>query len=179
MPARQCNFYKHNNNTVIHLKQKPDDVTLVLWNPRMSFFLPKDVPFFPNYIWLLMHYLGLFSNKKFGLALLYKKNKLIHRTLITPKYFRFPFMAKEDIQVGDLWTDSKYRNFGLATTALQAIVQLHSVDTNASIWYVTEGNNIPSVHTALKNNFQLYGTGEKISVFGVALFGRYTINMLT
>src|SRR4051812_11481682 len=49
--------------------------------------------------------------------------ELVHITYIFPAYFRFPFMAAGDLQIGGIVTHPKHRNQGLAKAAIDEALQ--------------------------------------------------------
>lgn len=145
-----------------------------LWNPTALEIVPKGVALLPLGVWWVMHHLHLFANQDYGLYLIYSGDNLIHRSVITPRYFRFPFMGKEDLQIGDTWTMPDYRGKGLASFAIQKIVELHK-KPGRRFWYVVEENNIPSIKAVEKAGFAKYGVGARRKRIGAALFGFFKI----
>ena len=59
------------------------------------------MPAFPFAVWWLFHILHVFWNRDYALFVIRQNGKIVHRSVITPGYFRFPFMGKHDVQVGD------------------------------------------------------------------------------
>jgi hypothetical protein len=108
------------NTKPIHIDPK---YTYKFWYPSFTSVLPKGLKKFSALVWRLFHHLKLFANSNYGIFLIYDNEKLIHRSFIFPKYFRLPFMAKNDLQIGDTNTDPNYRGKNLATFAIQEIVQ--------------------------------------------------------
>ena len=156
--------------------QPPEEVSIdkrfnaVLWRPTALEIVPNGVALLPFGVWWAMHNLHIFSNKDYGLYLIYDGHNLIHLSVITPRYFRFPFMGKEDLQIGDTWTMPDYREKGLASFAIQKIVELYK-KPGRRIWYVVEEDNIPSIRAVEKAGFVKYGVGTRRKRIGMALFG--------
>jgi RimJ/RimL family protein N-acetyltransferase len=144
--------------------------SLVLWKPSVSEIVPAGVAWLPFAVWWVMHYLHIFANRDYSLFLIYDSKTIVHRSVITPRYFRFPFMAREDLQIGDTWTMPEYRGKGLATFAIQKIVELHK-KPGRRFWYVVEEDNIPSIRAVEKTGFVKYGVGARRKRMGMALFG--------
>jgi len=78
--------------------------------------------------------------------------KVIHYSFIIPKNFRFPFMNKEDLQIGPCGTDPTYRGQGLYTKALEMIPVLFSEQTN-TFWIYTTEKNVISQHVIEKAGY--------------------------
>ena len=83
-------------------------------------------------------------------------------------------MAKTDLQIGDIWTAPNYYNKGIATFAIQKILDMHK-GSNKKIWYVVEQNNIASIRVAEKNGFCKIGEGVRQKRFGTKILGSYLI----
>ncbi|MDR2440412.1 MAG: GNAT family N-acetyltransferase [Planctomycetaceae bacterium] len=151
--------------------------TYQFWHPSFTTVLPKGLKNFSLLVWWLFHHLKLFANNNYSIFLIYDNKKLIHRSFIFPKYFRFPFMTKNDLQIGDTYTDPNYRGKNLATFAIQEIVKNYGkIDGNTrNIWYLVDQNNTASIHVIEKAEFKLYGKGQKNRRFGMSVFGYYDI----
>jgi len=170
-------FYK---SDCVIVGQTPEEVSIdkrfnaVLWNPTILEIVPNGVALLPFGVWWVMHHLHLFVNQDYGLYLIYAGDDLIHRSVITPRYFRFPFMGKEDVQIGDTWTMPEYRGKGLASFGIQKIVELYR-KPGRSFWYVVEENNIPSIKTVEKAGFAKYGVGIRKKRMNLKAIGTFEI----
>ena len=147
----------------------------VLWKPSWFSIIPKGVPFMPFVVWWLFHSMRLFYNRDYALLLIYDGDRLIHRSGVFPGYFRFPFMAKNDLQIGDTDTASDYRGKGLATFAVQQILKSLPAATPMSFWYLVEAENAASIRVIEKAGFELIGKGRKKKRFGLSIFGYYDL----
>jgi len=150
-----------------------ENYTFFLWKPTFSQLMPPKIPFIPFAVWWGMHYSHIFANKNYSLFVIYDGNTLIHRSGIFPRYFRFPFMDKGDLQIGDTWTAPEYQGKGLATFAVEQIVKLFT--PGRKLWYVVEEINIPSIRVVEKVGFVRKGQGEKVNRLGIPLLGAYII----
>ncbi|PHR27868.1 MAG: hypothetical protein COA36_07870 [Desulfotalea sp.] len=148
------------------------DYTYILWQPAFAKVYPTGSSLFPFVIWWLFHFLHVFSNKNYAVLLVMHKYKVIHRTLITPKYFRFPFMGNNDLQLGDIWTDPIFRGKGIATSAINYIFS-HFSSRDITFWYVVNERNLASVNLAEKVGFSFCGKGKRYSRYGISIIGRY------
>jgi RimJ/RimL family protein N-acetyltransferase len=150
-----------------------------VWRPSLLEMKPNGLPMYPFIVWWVFHQFGIFSNKNYHIYLIYANDgSLIHRSCVFPKYFRFPFMINEDLQIGDTYTEEGYRGRGLAKIVLQNIVSNHE-KFNGRLWYVVEDDNLPSIKVVEKSGFERYGVGERRSSILGSLFGKYFINQLS
>jgi RimJ/RimL family protein N-acetyltransferase len=83
-------------------------------------------------------------------------------------------MEKEDIQVGDTWTNSAVRGKGLATIALENIVKAPR-NRNRTCWYIVEADNTASIRVVEKAGFMLTGCGIRTRLFGLGILGQYVL----
>ena len=103
---------------------------------------------------------------------------MIHRSGIFPGYFRFPFMAADDLQIGDTWTQPEYRGQGLATFAIQKIAEAFR-KPGRTFWYVVEQENRASIRAVEKAGFEMLGEGNRTKRFGIRALGAYIIQQPT
>jgi hypothetical protein len=145
-----------------------------LWRPSLGALTPAGLPFLPFGVWWLFHHLRLFSNRGYALFLIRHHGEVVHRSVVTPGYLRFPFMRKRDLQVGDLLTEPGERGKGLAVYALRAILSSDDV-ADRPYWYVVERNNVASIRAAEKAGFQLVGEGTRTKRLGWRALGSYVV----
>lgn len=145
-----------------------------IWKPSPCRMVPKGLPLLPFGVWWMLHYSGIFSNREYALFLIRHAGAIVHRSVITPGYFRFPFMGKEDLQIGDTWTSADHRGKGLAVYAIRKIVTEHARG-GRRIWYLVDNDNLPSIRAAQRAGLVRYGEGKRTKRFGMGLFGRYEI----
>ena len=118
--------------------------------------------------------LHLFGGPDCGALLIYEGGRLAHYSGFTPRYWRFPFIASGDLQIGDTWTDPADRGRGLALFALQTIVAAVA-RPGRRLWYVVEVANKPSIRVAEKAHFTLAAEGTRVIPWGIKLAGAYVI----
>jgi RimJ/RimL family protein N-acetyltransferase len=121
-----------------------------------------------------VHRLHLFAGSGCGVLLIYDRRRLVHYSGFTPRYWRFPFVADDDFQIGDTWTDPAHRGRGLALFALQTIVTTLA-KPGRRLWYVVEAVNEPSIRVAEKARFTLAAEGTWVMPWGLKLAGAYVI----
>jgi GNAT superfamily N-acetyltransferase len=148
------------------------DYSSELWRPRALHLVPRGMSLVPFTIWWGFHHAGIFYNRDFGILTIRYRRHMVHRSCVFPGFFRFPFMAKDDLQVGDTWTDPAHRNRGLAAFALQEILRL-SARSGRRFWYLVEEENTPSIRAVEKAGFTCCARGLKHPRLGLRFFGYY------
>jgi RimJ/RimL family protein N-acetyltransferase len=153
----------------------PDDLEMTLWRPRLLHIRPRGAPLFPYFVWWIFHYLHVFGNRGYSIVVIRSAKELVHRSCVFPKYFRFPFMKRDALQIGDTWTRPDYRGRGLASIALIYVVeQLGS--KYRPFWYIVASDNHASVRAVMKSGFELIGKGQRYSRLGVGVLGYFGIS---
>lgn len=151
------------------------DFACELWRPSFLSFMPTGLKSFTFFVWWIFHQARVFTNREYSVILLRDiDGEIAHRSTITPKYFRFPFMAKDDLQIGDVWTSEKYRGKGLAFLAVKKVLEAYA-PAKTKIWYLVEETNVASIKLAEKAGFVLWGQGERHSPMGINFLGKYLI----
>jgi len=142
-----------------------------IWRPSLTSIVPPGAP--RSYaIWSLFHFIGVFSNPDYAVCLVSEAGTLAHRCGVFPRYFRFPFMGDDDLQLGDLWTRPDCRGQGLAPRAVRAVLT-ELAKPSRNFWYVVEKENAASIRVVEKMGFTLEGEGSRANRFGLRAFGFY------
>ena len=118
--------------------------------------------------------LRVFRNREYGVFLIRHANQWVHRSVITPRFFRFPFMNSGDLQVGDVWTAESERGRGLARVALLSILSADR-DRQRLYWYLVDEDNRASIRIAECANFRRTALGSRTSRYGTRFLGAYQI----
>jgi RimJ/RimL family protein N-acetyltransferase len=148
-----------------------------VWRPRRWPALPRGVRSRLRLRFLFrwgVHRMHLFAGSECGALLAYEQARLVHYSAFSPRYWRFPFVADNDLQIGDTWTDPAYRRRGLAFFALRKIIATLA-NPGRSFWYVVEADNEPSIRAAEKAGFTLAAEGTLMTPWGLRLAGAYVI----
>lgn len=153
---------------------RPGRFQFQIWRPGPAKICPPGLPKPAFLVWWLFHLFGIFQNQDYGIITVYDDNFPVHYSGIFPKYFRFPFMEKNDLQVGDVWTHENYRNQGIATQALIEIVKANQKN-GRRFWYITDEENKPSQKIAENAGFSIFGKGTRTKRFGIRLFGAFIV----
>jgi RimJ/RimL family protein N-acetyltransferase len=153
----------------------PPGYTLEFWRPRPTELAPPGPPSRKHLIFGVGYYAGLFGNSDYGAMVVRHGGAVVHRSSVFPPYFAFPFMAREDLQVGATWTDEAHRGRGLARAAIVAALGLRRTPARR-LWYLVEEENTPSVRAALGAGLAIVAHAERHSRFGVHALGHYAIS---
>lgn len=150
----------------------------VVWRPRGWRILPRGLSGARLRVRFLFRWaldrLHIFAGPGFGAILIYDGHRIVHYSAFTPRYWRFPFIANGDFQIGDTWTDAAYRGLGLASFGLLKAVALLA-KPRRQLWYVVESINEPSIRVAEKAHFVLAAQGTFVQPWGLKLARAYVI----
>lgn len=144
--------------------QDNPNFTMELWKPSWRAPWPRGVARNKRLHFLfrtLLHFSGIFRSRESGAILIYMGTRLAHYSAFTPRYWRFPFLTKRDLQVGDTWTEPSFRGRGLAKRSLRRLLDVLS-EPDRSIWYVVEDVNRASIRVAEDCGFHLAGIGTRV-----------------
>lgn len=89
-----------------------DDYTVKVWRPSLVRFVPPGMPKKYLMYWFF-HMLGVFKNKNYCAIQVYHKGREVSHSLLVPAYFKWPFMAANDLQYTYSGTIPAYRGKGL------------------------------------------------------------------
>jgi ubiquinone/menaquinone biosynthesis C-methylase UbiE len=174
--TERFHFYVTTGATAGEVSQNIEAETKIsVWRPGWFRVVPEGAPLYPYLMWWLLHQMRLFSNRDYAVVFVREDGRTIHRSGVFPMYFRFPFMAREDLQIGHTWTQPTCRGRGLATIALKWILA-HFSKPGRLFWYVAPEWNYPSLSVAKEAAFTLVGTGERCSSSGLRILGNYAMD---
>lgn len=135
--------------------------SLRIWRSSVHRIMPKGIPFRkPFFLWWVLYFPKLFIGVSFSVFLIYCRGHVVHYTLVLPKCFKFPFMGKNDLQIGPSWTHDQYRRRGIASYVLQKILESYE-KKNRKLWWVVKENNKGSIQFIEKAGFVKCGIGIK------------------
>jgi len=101
----------------------------------------------------------------------------VHRLVVTPRWYRFPFMGARDLQIGAVWTAPAARQQGLAQLAI-AEVHHRFAGEPVAFWYVIDAPNSASAALARACGYEFVATGRRTRRFGSRLLGQFVIERL-
>jgi GNAT superfamily N-acetyltransferase len=146
-----------------------------LWRPGDRLVGPSAFTGSAHLGYLAFHWFGVFASADYcAICLDEVSGKPVHVSSIFPRFFRFPFMGRDDLQIGATFTSPAFRGRGLAHRALvEAVAQL--AKPGRSFWYLSEVSNAASCAVAEKAGFELFGHGARFARFGVGALGAYRL----
>jgi len=145
-----------------------------LWQPTWRQLKPAGLPSFPFVVWSLLSLLGFLPGRHYSVAVIRQWSRVVHRSTVTPRYFRFPFMEKADLQIGDTWTAEPFRGRGLAGAAIREILR-QDTDQARVYWYVVDAGNAASIRVIEKAGFHRVGEGLRTRRFRLRILGEFRI----
>ena len=155
----------------------PAGLELRAWRPRDETALPLST-FDPLRLAVWMqHRHGLLADPRFTELSVWSGEVRVHRLIVTPRWYRFPFMESGDLQLGALWTDPAWRREGLARWTMNHAHRLFSAP-GQRFWYVTDSLNTASTALAQAAGYRLVGKGRRTKPAGIALLGKFRLEHL-
>lgn len=155
----------------------PQGYQCELWTPSLLNPLPKGLTMGRGRFLFrtLMHVSRQFSNRDCGMLLLRRGDGAIaHYSAFAGGWFRWPFMAREDVQIGDTWTEDQDRRKGLALFALVTIIEKLR-KPERTFWYFCTEDNVGSRRVAEQAGMEIAGSGGAYPVMGLNLLRQYRI----
>ncbi len=173
-------FYVYERNGGRKQESKwPDGCQVSLWRPKGWSVVPPGCGIMPFVIWWAFHVFRVFRNRQYSVLLIHGENGLVHRSCVFPGYFRFPFMAAGDLQVGDTFTTLSHRGRGIALAALSDISTRFCLQGQGGmLWYIVRDDNVASIRVAEKCGFRLVGYGMRVSRCGLRVLGSYSLERI-
>ncbi len=142
-----------------------------LWKPGAGSIVPPTMS--RRFMaWWLFHRCGILGNGMYRVFLIRHKGAVVHRTCLVPKYFRWPFMGTNDLQISSTWTAPEHRGRGLATFALARLVRGYA-DGSRRFWYICREDNGASITVCLRSGFQFECLMQRTHPWGSLLLGKF------
>jgi RimJ/RimL family protein N-acetyltransferase len=136
-----------------------------LWKPRAELLARQWPSKFVAGCWLLDR-LRLFANGDCRFLTVEHLGRQLHHCAAYPGFWRFPFMAAGDLQIGWVWTDPEFRSRGLAARGVAWLMRL-TARPGRTFWYVVSRDNAASIRVASKVGFVCVGEGSRRRVPGL------------
>jgi RimJ/RimL family protein N-acetyltransferase len=174
MQSNHWLFYKISIPVERPLCTLPEGYSFEAWRPGLFRFKASGLPIFPFGVWWIFHMLHVFPNRDYALFIIRRGDRVVHRSVISPRQYRFPFMTADDIQVGDTWTEPAERGRGFARIALEKALEIPSI-RKRFCWYIVEPGNQASIRVVEKAGFSLVGRGIRTRRFGLSVLGQFVM----
>lgn len=105
----------------------------------------------------------LFQVMTFGKAQIYYVrvgNDIIHTSYVIPACAKFPFMDRDDLEIGPCYTYPAFRGKGIYPKVLSEICRRRGNDTS-SFYMIVDETNLPSIKGIEKAGFVRCGSVQK------------------
>lgn len=147
------------------------DYILQEWKPSLISQLPNgiiadEIGFLKNWFYHLPRF--LFKGKKYIVYALRHKRETVCQCILTPFSYRYPFMGKDDLQFGLVYTSPKHRNKKLANYMIKRI--LNNFRSGVNFWWITEIDNLPSRRLAERVGFKYFKRAIKKGFLGISYY---------
>ena len=152
----------------------PDGLTMQVWRPRGRGTRSALTADALRLGVTIQDKLGLFDDDRYTEFSLWCATTRVHRLIVTPRWHRFPFMARGDLQLGGLWTHPGWRRRGLARSA---VAEAHSLfdAPGQRYWYVADTSNAASMALARAAGYRIVGQGRRTRPMGLAILGQFRL----
>lgn len=138
-----------------------EEFTTHYWKPSFKSLIP---PYYPKtyLLFWIFYYLRVFSNRDYGVIYIHNSvnNEVAFYMMIVPRFFKYRFMSKNDVQLIYGITKEKYRRLGLAEFAMRKVVIDYN-KKNRAFWGVIHKDNKASRGWVEKLGFVLKGHVSK------------------
>jgi SAM-dependent methyltransferase len=170
----QIIYYKRFNEISNKAINVPHFYSGGIWKPSIFRLYPNGVKGIKRKldfisVWSLYYLLNKFDKDGLSVFLLYDQDKALHHSIVTKKSFKYPFMKEDDLQIGMIFTETEYRQKGLALCTINEILKRYK-KPGRTIWYITKKDNIASRRLAEHFGFIEYTKAIRKRTF---LFGVY------
>ncbi len=148
-------LYKHSRDSVGFKNPENLNVEIVTPTIRGGLIIQGE-----NKSFKLLAVRCLFQLITFGKAKVYcyrYNGELVHTSYVIPRCHKFPFMSKNDYEIGPCFTYPKYRGKGFYPQMLKYICS--SIGAENSVFYmIVDEANLSSIKGIEKAGFQRCGT---------------------
>ncbi len=143
------------------------------WRPTLGHPIPPTLPLI-NVAWAVFHVFRIFANQHYSVLFIRHGDTIVHRSCVLPRYFRWPFMTGDDLQITAVWTHLEFRRRGLAMFALATILKRFA-DGKRMVWYLTCSDNPASLRLSEAAGFRPVAMMQRTNRFGFRLLGHFRI----
>jgi RimJ/RimL family protein N-acetyltransferase len=145
-----------------------------VWMPATQ-AIPRGSRTLPNIAWWALVRAGLFARRDLIELSIWCAGEMLHRLIVSPRWYRFPFMGAQDLQLGALWTRPDKRGHGLARAA---VAEAHRLFAGRApcFWYVVDARNQASIRLIESSGYQFAGFGHRTRPFHIRLLGQFVLD---
>lgn len=148
----KCNKLDENpNNNYI----SNDNLEFNIWAPSFFKNRPKYLPFKYIFYFIFLK-IGIFRNYHYYSIFGKLEGEYACSLLVVPKYWKWPFMGKNDVQITYVMVNQNLRGKGLGFDLLNyTLLTLAKKPEIENIWYVADLDNTASIKLAKKCGFNI------------------------
>lgn len=154
----------------------PSGYEFEVWSPTLSRIAPSSTPRTPYVAWWLFDRCHVFRNRDYSVVLGWHRGEVVHRTGVFPGYFRFPFMAHDDLQLGDVWTSPAHRGRGLAVHGLRVAMTTLTQRRDRLFWYLSLETNTASIRAAERVGLVFHAHATRTRRLGLRALGAFELS---
>jgi len=149
----------------------PRGYEMEIWRPALLSITPPTLTW--RFVaWWLFHYIGVMSSHKYCVLLIRSGGRVVHRSCLVPKYYRWPFMDDDDLQISSTWTHPDHRCRGLAKFAVQYFVREHGASAR-DLWYIAKPENAASIAVCRSCHFEFAAHLRRTKRWGSLFLGSF------
>lgn len=150
-------------------------ITAELWRPGLTSAWPPPERENALLAFWVYHLAHAFAHRDYAAVIVRVDGVVAHRSMVYPPYFAFPFMGRDDIQVGNTLTVPAFRGRGLAVRALQEAGRLLG-RPGRRLWYIADEANVTSCRVAERAGLAKVATARRYPRFGVHQLGGFVLD---
>lgn len=175
-------FARDMSRTAEPLRQAAEDARLaaaerglspVIWKPSLTELRPPGV--WASWEWgvyWLLDRLGVFARDRYRiLRLVDGEGRTVFYAAILPTYWRTPFIARDEVQIGPIRVLPDDRGKGLAPIGVTLLLASLAADVRR-VWYITRSDNTRSIALAAKTGFRPAGEAVRVGPSALSRFVR-------
>ncbi|MBR4251679.1 MAG: hypothetical protein IKQ15_05225 [Kiritimatiellae bacterium] len=158
--------------------QSSDETGFLAFHPRLtSLFLEGESPSWKSRL-VRLYFFAMTRGKLWIAYARSTDNQLMHTSCVVPRCFKFPFLGKNDFEIGPCLTYPEFRRQGLYVQALRYIARTigNSVGQPSHCYMFVRESNIASVKGIERAGFSCIGTAEKSRWLKIYRLKRDNIN---
>lgn len=108
----------------------------------------------------------IITGGKYEIIYIIEDKKIIHYTHILPKFFKFPFMHKHDLEIGPSWTEEKFRGRGIFPAVIHYITTTYE-QSDRQFYILVREENYASIKAIVKSGAKYMGHCVKSKFLGI------------
>ena len=145
-------LYEKNENCAKDNICLPDNMTISHRKPSLGLLIKKEVTL-NEFLW------SIISFNRYNIY--YVKNErdvIVHKSAAIGKCFKFPFLNKNEFEIGPCYTIQEYRGLGIYPNVLKYIIKNNS---SKNFYMLVHNTNVSSIRGIEKASFRQIGYIKK------------------